>query len=183
MLASGINRRAGAAFVPKGRRDVDDAAATLGLHHAQFVFHAEDCAEDVGVEGRGIAFHGLLDSRAGFALGAGGVDGNVEPAEALHGLVDERSNVVLMAHIGADKLGFRAGGAQLGDERGACVFVTTGGNDLRPFLGKGESGGAGDAVSAPVIRTTGVFISFPFETALWLVMPGLPGWTAVRRPA
>jgi hypothetical protein len=50
-----------------------------------------------------------------------------------------------MAHIGADELGFRAGGAQLGDESGSCVVVATGGNNLCPFPGKGKSGGAGDA--------------------------------------
>jgi len=33
-----------------GRRDVDDAAAALGLHDPQFVLNAEERAEHIGIE-------------------------------------------------------------------------------------------------------------------------------------
>ena len=63
------------------------------------------------------------------ALGAGGVDGDIEPAEALDGLVDQRADIILMTDIGANEFGFRACGAQFGDQGRASVVVTAGDDD------------------------------------------------------
>src|ERR1700720_4738425 len=46
--------------MPVGRRDIDDATAALSLHDAHFVLHAQDHAENIRVERRGIAFRGLV---------------------------------------------------------------------------------------------------------------------------
>ncbi len=116
MLARRIDRGAGAAFVPEGRGDVDDAAAALSLHHAQLVLHAEHRAEHVGVERRRVALGGLLRRGSGLALRAGRVDGDVEAPESGDRLIDEGAHLVLVANVGADELGFGAGGAQVGGE-------------------------------------------------------------------
>ena len=81
-----------------------------------------------------------------------------------------------MAHIGADELGFRAGGAQLGDERGACVVVATGGDDLRPLPGIGKGGGAGDSGQGAGDEDYGPIHRNSFRYGTGLVMPGLSGF-------
>jgi hypothetical protein len=58
---------------------------SLRLHHPQFVPHAQDHPENVGLEGGGVALRGLLSHWAGLAFGAGVVDGNVEAAEPSDG--------------------------------------------------------------------------------------------------
>jgi hypothetical protein len=64
VLAPDIDRGAGSTFVPVGRGYVDDAAATLWLHHAQLVLHAEQRAKHIGVEGGCVSLGGLLGHRA-----------------------------------------------------------------------------------------------------------------------
>src|SRR5258705_13411147 len=63
MLGADVDRGIGRAPVPIGRGDIDDAAAPLGLHGAHFVLHAQDHAENVGLERRGKAFRGLVRDR------------------------------------------------------------------------------------------------------------------------
>ena len=41
------------------------------MHDAHFVLHAQDYAENIRVERRGIAFRGLVRDRANLAFGAG----------------------------------------------------------------------------------------------------------------
>src|SRR6266436_1080517 len=79
---------------------IDDAAMALGHHHAQLMLHAEQSAENVGVEGGRIALGSLLRHRTGLALGSGVVDGDVEATEARDGFIDQVSYLVLVAHIG-----------------------------------------------------------------------------------
>src|ERR1700722_588928 len=110
MFAGGVDRRSRAALMSKGRGDVDNAAGALRHHAAQFMLPAEDRAQHIGVESRGMAFRGLLGGRAGLALGAGGVDRDIKAAEALHGLVDQSANVILMTDVRANEMGFRASG-------------------------------------------------------------------------
>jgi hypothetical protein len=81
MLAGGVNGGSGSPFVAVGRQDVDDAAAALSLHDAELMLQAKHPAENVGVEGGGVRLRRLLRRRAGLALGAGGVDGDVQMSE------------------------------------------------------------------------------------------------------
>src|SRR6266446_5808019 len=106
VLAADIDRGPRRALVPIGRGDVDDGPAALSLHDARFVLHAQEYAENIGVERRGIAFRGLLRDRAGFAFGAGIIDRDIETPEALDGAVDETTDIVFLAHIGLDEFGF-----------------------------------------------------------------------------
>src|SRR2546428_435476 len=71
VLAADIHGGPRRTLVPVGRGDVDDATVALSLHDAHFVLHAQDHAEDVRVERRGIAFRGLVRDRANLAFGAG----------------------------------------------------------------------------------------------------------------
>src|SRR4029077_15515929 len=97
---------------------------------------------------RGIAFRGLVRDRADPAFGACVVHRNVEAAEPCDGPVDPRADVILLADIGVDELRLRTEGAQLLDERVADLITPTGNNDVRPLLGKGDSGGASYACEA-----------------------------------
>src|SRR6476620_8488884 len=63
VLAADIDRGPRRALMPVGRGDVDNIAAALSLHDAHFVLHAQDHAENIGVERRGIAFRCLVRDR------------------------------------------------------------------------------------------------------------------------
>src|SRR6266478_430517 len=106
MLAAYVDGGAGRALVSISRGDVDDSPAALYLHDARLVLHAQEYAENIGVERRGIAFGGLLRDRAGFTFGAGIIDRDIETPEALDGAVDETTDIVFLAHIGLDEFGF-----------------------------------------------------------------------------
>jgi hypothetical protein len=131
--------------VAVGRGDVDDATVALFLHDAHFVLHAQDNAEDIGVERRGIAFRGLLRDRADLAFGAGIVHRDIDAAKASYGLVDQSADVILLADVGVDELGLRTERAQLLDERLAGLITPTGNDHLRALLGEGDGGGAPNA--------------------------------------
>src|SRR5258708_27639244 len=83
-----------------GGRYIDDAAMALGHHHAQLMLHAEQRAENVGIESGRVALGSLLRDRTRLALGSGVVDGDVDATEARDGLIDQVSYVVFVAHIG-----------------------------------------------------------------------------------
>jgi hypothetical protein len=109
------------------------------------VLQAEQHAEHIGVERRCIAFGGLLRDRAGLAFGAGVVDGDVETAEARDCLVDEITDIVLVADVGADEFGLRAKRAQLLGQRLSGFVAAAGDDDTGAVSGVGDGGGAADA--------------------------------------
>jgi hypothetical protein len=145
MLAGRVHRRAQTAFVAERRRQVDDAAAALAGHHPQFMLHAEQGAEDVGVEGGGVALGGLVGHRSGLAFGAGVVDRHIQPAEPRHGLVDQGADVVFVAYVGAQERGFGAEAAQFFRQRLAGFVAAAGDDDPRPITGESQRGGSADA--------------------------------------
>src|SRR6202023_2854402 len=132
-------------LVPVGRGDVDNAAAALSSHDAHFVLHAEDHAENIRVERRGIAFRGLAGDRAHLAFGASIVHRDIETAKPCDGLVDQSADVIILADVGVDELGLRAERAQLLNERLAGLITPTGNDHLRALLGEGDGGGAPNA--------------------------------------
>src|SRR6266403_3603380 len=145
VLGTDIDRGEGRALVPIGRGDVDDAAAPLGLHGAHFVLHAQDHAENVGLERRGKAFRGLVRDRTNLAFGGGVVHRDIETAKPCDGLVYHGANVILLADVGVDELGLRTESAQLLNERLAGLITPTGNDHVRALLGEGDGGGATDA--------------------------------------
>jgi hypothetical protein len=143
VLAAEIDRGPRRTFVPVGRGDVDDAAASLGLHGAHFVLHAQKHAENIRVERRGIAFRGLVRDRADLAFGASIVHRDIETTEPCDGLVDQCADIVLRAGVGVDELGLRTERAQLLSKRLPGLIMPTCNDHVRALLGEG--GGATDA--------------------------------------
>jgi hypothetical protein len=123
VLAADIEGGPRGTLVPIGRGDIDNATATLSLHDAHFVLHAQDHAENIRVERRGIAFCGLIGDRANLAVGAGIVHRDIEPAKPCDGLVDQSADVTLLADVGVDELGLRTERAQLLNERLAGLIT------------------------------------------------------------
>ena len=72
-------------------------------------------------------------------------DRNIQSPEALDSLVDQRSNIVFVAHIGANELGLCASRPQLFGQGQAGLVVTAGRDDFGALGGKGQCGGAGDS--------------------------------------
>jgi hypothetical protein len=68
------------------------------------VLHAQDHAENIRVERRGVGFRGLIHDRTNLAFGASIVHRDIQTAEAADGLVDQSADVVLVADVGVDEL-------------------------------------------------------------------------------
>src|SRR5712671_4026631 len=156
VLAADIDRGPGRTLVPVGRGDVDNATAALSLHDAHFVLHAQDHAENIGVERRGIAFGRLVRDRADLSFGAGIVHRDVETAKPCDGLVDHGADVFFLADVGVDELGLRPERAQLVDERLAGLIAPTGNDHLRALPGESDGGGPPDAGQPTCNQNNGV---------------------------
>jgi hypothetical protein len=127
-----------------GRRNIDNAAGSLHLHHAQFMFQAEEYAEHIGIEGGGIALRGLRYDRARRALGAGVVDGDVETTEPGDSLVHQILYVILVANVGANELSLGTERAELRGQRLTGVVAAAGNDEIGAFFREGGRGGAAD---------------------------------------
>src|ERR1700738_1769986 len=145
VLAADIDGGPRRALMPVGRGDVDNATVALSLHDAHFVLHAQDHAENIRVERRGIAFRSLGRDRATLSFGAAIDHRDIETAKPCDGLVDHSADVTFLADVGVDELGLRTERAQLLNERLAGLITPTGNDHLRALLGEGDGGGATDA--------------------------------------
>jgi hypothetical protein len=96
------------------------------------MLHAKKRAEDISVEGRGVAVGGLLRHRAWLAFGAGDVDSRVQAPE---GSIDQVAHIVLVAYVGTDEFGFRA---KLANESLTCIVMATGDDDTVALLRKSK---------------------------------------------
>src|SRR4029077_5599156 len=124
---------------------VHDAAVFLWQHHAKFVLHAQQRAEDVGIERCRVAVRSLLRYKAGDAFHTGSVYGDIQTSKSFHGLIDQVAYVFFAAYIGADELRFRTCLADFTDELLAFFVAPTGNNDLSTLLGKSEGRRPSDA--------------------------------------
>ncbi len=109
------------------------------------MLHAQDDAEHVGVEGRGVALRGLVRDRTDLAFGAGIVHRDIETAEPCDDLVDQSADVILLADVGVDERGLRPKLAQFLSERFAGLVAPTRNHHRCALLGKGDGGGTADA--------------------------------------
>jgi hypothetical protein len=159
--------------MPIGRGDVDNATAALSLHGAHFVLHAQDHAENIRVERRGIALRGLVRDRANLAFGASIVHGDIETAEPCDGLVDQSADVILLANVGVDELSLRAERAQLLNQRLAGLIMTTGDDHLRAFLGEGDGSGAPDPCEPTGDQDN--WVAHILLLAIWSALPAEHG--------
>src|SRR5216683_5192431 len=105
MFASHINGCSGSADTSIGRRDIDDAPAPLWQHHPQFVLHAEQRTEHIGVEGGSEAFGGLFRNWARRTFCAGVVDGHIQTSETLDRLIHKVTHVLILADVSTNKNG------------------------------------------------------------------------------
>jgi hypothetical protein len=161
VLSADVIRGESCTLVPVGRGDIDDAAAPLSLHDAHFMLHAQDHAQNVGLERRGKAFRGLVRDRADRTFGSGVVDGDIETPKPRDGLVDHIADVILLSNVRVDELGIRAESAQLLNERLDGLSRRPATTTIAPFLAKATAAARPILVWPPVIKTTGLSIALP----------------------
>ena len=147
------------------------------------MLHAEQRAEHIGIERRGVAVGRLLGHRAGLAFGAGAVDGRIQTTEARDGPIDQTAHIVFAAHIGTNEFRFAAEAAQAQRPTPGRLSSWRPETTTRlPSRASAKAAARPIPVNAPVIKTTGVLISAtPFYGA---DTPGLPARaeTAHHRP-
>ncbi len=117
----------------------------LGPHDAKLVLHAEDRAQDIGVESRGIGLGRLVGDRTRLAFGAGRVDGGVDAAEPFDGCVDQAADLIVGTDVGLDKGGLGAEAGQIIRQGMTLVGIAAGDDDAIAGASEGDSGGATDA--------------------------------------
>src|ERR1700674_4108207 len=109
------------------------------------MFHAQECAENVGIESGRVALSGLLRHRARLAWGSGVVYSHIQATEARHGLIDQVSYVVLVAYIGIHVFGLRIESAKLSHQISAGFVASTRDTDARTLFREGQGGGSSNA--------------------------------------
>jgi hypothetical protein len=119
------------------------------------VLHAEQRAEHVGIEGGSVGLGALFGHRAGLALGAGIVDGGFETAEAGDDTVDQRTDLLLAADVGLDKLGLGTKRMKLFRQGMALSKLRPETTTRLPLLATENAAARPMPASAPVMRTTG----------------------------
>lgn len=100
------------------------------------MLHAQQRAEDVGVEGGRIRLGGLLRHGTGLAFGTRVVDRHVQAAETLDGPIDQAADIVLVTHVGSPELGLGAGRSEFIGQLLAFLIASAGDDDPRAFPGK-----------------------------------------------
>jgi hypothetical protein len=118
------------------------------------VLHAQDHAENIRVERRGIGFRGLVRDGANPAVGASIVDRDIETAKLCDGPVDQSADLILVADVGVDELKERRSSASALPASSRRPATTT----FAPFLANATAVARPMPVSAPVIRITGLSI-------------------------
>src|SRR5215831_4603835 len=131
------------------RRTVYDGAATCLEHLGDFVLHRKPDAFDIDVHHRIEVGFSMIDKRRlHVTFDAGVVEGEIETAAYLHGMLDQRLNLGCNHDVGPLEAGYSTG---LMDYRHcflATLDVAITDHDLRPFAGKRHRRRATDSRSA-----------------------------------
>src|SRR4029077_5521789 len=109
------------------------------------MLHAQEGAENVGIEGGGIALGGLLRYRTRLAFGSGGVNSHSQATEARHRLIDQVSYVVLVSYIGFHVFRLRVESAELSHQILAGFVASARDNDVRTLFREDQGGGSSNA--------------------------------------
>jgi hypothetical protein len=109
------------------------------------MLHAQECAENVGIEGGGIALGGLLRYRTRLAFGSGGVNSHIQATEARDGLIDEAAHIIFMADVSAPILCVGADLAKFSGQFLAGFVASARDNDARTLFREGQGGGSSNA--------------------------------------
>src|ERR1700731_63454 len=131
--------------MPVGRGDVDNAAAALASHRAQFVLHAQEYAENVGVVDGPEVFDGGVLDRARLAFEASVVDGNIEAAKSRDCFVDKVADLVFIRYVGPKVFCLGSKRFQLRGKGLAFVVMPAGHDHIGAFAGECHSSSAADA--------------------------------------
>jgi hypothetical protein len=105
------------------------------------MLHAQEGAENVGIEGGRVALGGLLRHRTGLAFGSGAVYSHIQATEARDGLVDEAANIIFMADVSAPILCLGADLAKFSDQFLAGFVASARDNDARTVFRESQGGG------------------------------------------
>src|SRR5712671_3183208 len=106
------------------------------------MLHAQERAENVGIEGGGIALGGLLGYWTRLAFGSGGVNSHIQATEARDGLIDEAAHIIFMADVSAPILCFGADLAKFSDQFLAGFVASARDNDARTVFRESQGGGS-----------------------------------------
>src|SRR5690242_1218557 len=109
------------------------------------MLHAQQRAENVGIEGRRVALRGLLCDRTELAFGSGSVDSHIQATEARHGLIDQVLYVVLVPYISLHVFRLRIEPAELSRQILAGFVASTSNDDPRALFREGQGGGSSNA--------------------------------------
>src|SRR5260370_8422488 len=98
------------------------------------MLHAQKGAENVGVEGGGVAFSGLLRYRAGNTLCARVVNCHIQATEAFDSFVDYAPHVLFAPNVVRHEFAFCAYLAEFSKKFLASFLPPSGHNNARAFL-------------------------------------------------
>ena len=90
----------------------DEGRIHLGF--TQLMLQAQQRAQHVSVEGGRVILRGLLHYRSGLAFRTRSVDGHVQAAKPLDGLINQTAHIVFEAHVGAEVFSLHAERTQFG---------------------------------------------------------------------
>src|SRR5258707_11214061 len=93
-------------------------------HGPQFMFHAQQCSEDIRVKCGGIRLCRLVCKWSRFAFGASVIDGHIQSAEARERVVDKFLDISFLAHIRSHKLRFSTETSKR-DHKVLSLFIVT----------------------------------------------------------
>ncbi len=145
MLGGVVGGAAGVADEPAEGGAVDDGAAALGAHVAQFVFHARPDAAQVDVLDAVELFGALVGGVGGRDHDAGVVVGHVEAPEGFDGAVDGGGDLVLVGDVADQGEDLVSVVGELLGGGGDGVLVDVGEADGRACFGEGAGGGEAHA--------------------------------------
>jgi hypothetical protein len=160
-LAGDVNRRAGKADVAANGGVIDDGTTTGAKHGRDFMLHRQQHAADVDVGDLMVVLDRLLGGeQAELALAAGVVERDVQSAEGIDGLLDERDDVILPGDIGPHEQGASAGRSDLPGDLLSLGNAAAREDYISTFFSKRESGGFTDAGDASGDKDSLVFEDF-----------------------
>src|SRR3989442_426241 len=101
---------------------------------------------------------------ARFAFSTGSIDGHIQATKPCDRLVNQAAHIVLVAHIGAQKLGFGAQRAEFSNERLALSVAPARSNDASAFVREGECRGTPDTCECASNQHHGILHEGPPRT-------------------
>src|SRR6266851_5201826 len=109
------------------------------------MLHAQQRAEDVGVESGRVALCCLLCYETARPLSPGIVDGHIQAAKARDGLIDQVADVLVVAYVSTPILCLSADLAEFSDQFLADFVASARDDDARTFIRESNCSSASDS--------------------------------------